>query len=457
GVDILLGGKDNPEAAEEAKKVRELGGLHIIGSERHESRRIDNQLRGRAGRQGDPGSSRYFVSLEDELWRLFGDRTKSYGMNLWDEWLPIDNKLVTFAIERTQKKVELYHFDIRKHTLQYDEVLNEQRTIIYKERRKILEGADLKSNIETYIREVINDEVDKYCSTEVHQEEWDFKGLWDSLNGFYPLLFHAPNPKHLESRSRSELHEFLTDAALKQYEEKEAELTPELLRQIERMYALDFLTNKWMEHLDAMDYLREGIGLRGYAQVDPVMAYRQEGENYFQQLVGSWKRDLISAIYHTAMQPQQPEPARMPQRQMRMVENISGEDGHDPITEMSRGAAPASEPAPRPLGGPRQAPAKRPADSTADRFSNNTSDRFSNNAADRFAQRPADGVPNSGSDGEAAAGPARVTPRIRADRAMDGVSAGEKIGRNDLCPCGSGKKYKKCHGVAAGAAAGQGD
>ncbi|HET6383979.1 MAG TPA: SEC-C metal-binding domain-containing protein [Armatimonadota bacterium] len=392
GVDILLGGKSHPDAVEVGREVRTLGGLHIVGTERHESRRIDNQLRGRAGRQGDPGSTRYFVSLEDELWRLFGDRTKSFGMNLWDEWLPINSKLVSAMIERTQKKVEMHHFDIRKHTLQYDEVLNDQRTIIYKERRKILEGADLKDNIETYLGELVNQELDLYCSAEVEPDSWDRKALWNALNEYYPLVFHAGSVQALEGKGRADLQEFLLEAALTEYHTKEEEISSETMREVERYFALQILTSKWMEHLDAMDYLREGIGLRGYAQFDPVLAYRQEGANYFDQMVNSWKRDLIASVFKVQIEPQKPEPPRAAPRPMRMVENTPGADGYDPITEMARGAGPVTDPDESQLA---LASASR--------------------------------------------GAAVQTRPISAP-----VVNAEKVGRNDPCPCGSGKKYKKC-------------
>jgi preprotein translocase subunit SecA len=390
GVDILLGGKDGDHVDAERQKVRELGGLHIIGSERHESRRIDNQLRGRAGRQGDPGSSRYFVSLEDELWRLFGDRTKAMGMNLWDEWLPIDARLISRLIERTQKKVELHHFDGRKHTLQYDEVLNDQRTIIYRERRKILEGADLRENILTYLDELVTQEVDRTCPSEVSVDEWDIKSLWNALNQSFPLVYHAGSPKDLEDRTRSDLVAFLQETIVQEYVQKEQEIVDSGAdpREIERYFALRFLTNKWMEHLDAMDYLREGIGLRGYGQVDPVLAYRKEGANYFDQMVNSWKHDLIGAMFHVTIQPTQPAPAPVPARQMRMVENVTDGDDFDTLSNLSRTRS-------NPQG---QAPA-------------------------------------------AAENGQRITPRAR-PASME--PRGEKVGRNDPCPCGSGKKYKKC-------------
>jgi preprotein translocase subunit SecA len=304
-------------------------------------------------------------------------------------------------IERTQKKVELHHFDGRKHTLQYDEVLNDQRSIIYKERRKILEGADLRENILTYIDELVSQELDRTCASEVTVEQWDFKGLWDTLNQYFPLVFHASSPKQLEGRTRDDLSKFLREAAVEEYLQKEKELTPDLSRDMERYFALHLITNKWMEHLDAMDYLREGIGLRGYAQQDPVLSYRKEGANYFDQLVNSWKRDLIADMFKVTIQAPEGQQAPPPPptalvRPMKMVENISGEDGHDLVTEMSRGRGPASEP--------------------------------------DDAARP------TGSAASPAASP-RITPRARVERA-DGVV--EKVGRNDPCPCGSGKKYKKC-------------
>ncbi|MDR7404944.1 MAG: preprotein translocase subunit SecA, partial [Armatimonadota bacterium] len=281
GVDIILGG--NPPDPAEAEKVRELGGLHVIGTERHEARRIDNQLRGRAGRQGDPGSSRFYVALDDELMRLFaGQRVAAIMDRLGiDEDTPIEHPLVSRQIENAQKKVEQYHFDVRKHVLEYDDVLNVQRKVIYGERRKVLFGENLRENILDMIERLVDGLVDVHCPPDARPEEWDLAGLREAAARLIPPLADVALPEG----SRDALAQALRSAALAAYERKEQEVGPQTLREIERLVLLQTIDRKWIDHLYAMDSLREGIGLRAYAQVSPLIEYQREGYDLFQRML----------------------------------------------------------------------------------------------------------------------------------------------------------------------------
>jgi preprotein translocase subunit SecA len=342
GTDIVLG-----------DGVTELNGLHIIGTERHESRRIDNQLRGRSGRQGDPGSSRFYVSLEDDLMRLFGsDNIKGIMDRLGlEEDQPIEHPLITKAIESAQKKVEARNFDIRKHVLQYDDVMNAQREIIYSQRRKVLENEDLKDSILDMIVQVIDHLLEIYAGKEIHPEEWDIKGLKDYITDIFNIKVLEDKTK-LEDMTRDEVRETLIEKAQQAYEKKEQELGYETLRELERFIMLKVVDQKWMDHIDAMDQLREGIGLRAYGQRDPVIEYKMEGYDMFQEMIYNIQQDTLRYLFRVQVK-------SAPERQQRTV-NIS--------------------------------------------YSHSSDEK----------QQP--------------------------------VRKKKKIGRNDPCPCGSGKKYKKCCG-----------
>jgi preprotein translocase subunit SecA len=341
GTDIVLG-----------DGVAELGGLHIIGTERHESRRIDNQLRGRAGRQGDPGSSRFYVSLEDDLMRLFGgDNIKNIMERLgMDDDQPIEHPLITRSIENAQKRVEARNFDIRKHVLEYDDVMNKQREVIYSQRRKVLEGENLKQSILVMIEEVISNMVDTYCVEGVHPEEWDLKGLIEYAEDiFLPRnSFRIDNPEEV---TREELKQRLVEKALALYELREKELGSDTMREFERVITLKIVDKKWMDHIDAMDQLRQGIGLRAYGQSDPVIEYKFEGYEMFKAMIRSIQEDTVKYLFKAQVQ-------NIPQRH-------------------------------------------------------------------QVVQRVSESRENTG----------RKEP-VR----------NQKVGRNDPCPCGSGKKYKKCCG-----------
>ncbi|HHU70348.1 MAG TPA: preprotein translocase subunit SecA [Thermoanaerobacterales bacterium] len=336
----------------EHDKVVELGGLHIIGTERHESRRIDNQLRGRAGRQGDPGSSRFYVSLEDDLMRLFGGDNIKHLMEKvgMDDEQPIEHSLITRSIETAQKRVESRNFDIRKHVLEYDDVMNKQREVIYDQRRKVLEGEDLKESVFGMLDEVINNIVDIYCIEGIYPEEWDLKGLIEYAEEiFLPRrYFKIDKP---EAISKDELKHSLMDAAVNLYEAREQELGSETMRELERVITLKVVDKKWMDHIDAMDQLKQGIGLRAYGQKDPVLEYKFEGFEMFQAMVRSIQEDIIKYLFKFQIKS---EPKRSQTVQQVTVNQENS---------LNKGAA-----------------------------------------------------------------------------------TGKKVGRNDPCPCGSGKKYKKCCG-----------
>ncbi|MDH5695291.1 MAG: preprotein translocase subunit SecA [Dehalococcoidia bacterium] len=358
GVDIILGG--NPEGREEKKwqqeheKVVKLGGLHIIGTERHEARRIDNQLRGRAGRQGDQGSSRFYVSLEDDVVRRFGgDRIKGFmewaGM---DEDTPIENKLVNRSIENAQVKVEGYHFDMRKHLVEYDDVVNKHRELIYGERRKILSGADLKANILSMVREEIQGIVQTYTG-DGHGFDWDLDGLVSEVATVFPLP-PAFSASVLSQMKAKEIEDKLIELAEALYEEREKELGSDNMRVLERLVMLRTMDNLWVEHLTMMENMRQGIGLQAAGQRDPLVAYKREGHNLFQNLLSTIQHDVVHTIYRVGIVK-------------------------------------------------REAPQRAPS-----------------------AMAQAAGRGEGGKQ------------RLKV--------AGKKIGRNDPCPCGSGKKYKHCCG-----------
>jgi len=376
GVDILLGG--NPPDQAEGDKVRALGGLHVIGTERHEARRIDNQLRGRTGRQGDSGSSRFYVGLDDELMRLFaGQRVAAIMDRLGiDEDTPIEHGLVTRQIENAQKKVEQYHFDVRKHVLEYDDVLNVQRKVIYGERRKALFGDNVRENVLDMIERLLGTLVDAHCPADARPEEWDLEGLREFAARLIPALADVPVA---EDASREDVKERLESAALGAYERKEQEIGVEQLREVERLVLLQTIDRKWIDHLYAMEALREGIGLRAYAQVSPLIEYQREGYDLFQQMLTEIQEETVQVLLRLQVEP---------------------------------GASLAPRPVPSGTGPRRPAvmPGARP------------------------AREPA-AVASAAGGG---------TPRHAAT--IDPAADRRKIGRNDPCWCGSGKKYKKCHG-----------
>jgi preprotein translocase subunit SecA len=371
GTDIKLG----PE-------VPDLGGLHILGTERHESRRIDRQLRGRAGRQGDPGSSRFSLSLEDDLMRLFGSERISGLMQRMgvQEGEVIEHPWVTSAIGRAQKRVEAHNFDIRKHLLEYDDVMNQQRTVIYEMRNKALMSEDMSEAVLDAIEEATRERVAKVIGGEAtHRDEWNFKTLGDELSF---LLMRPVSPAELETSSYGELEEKVVAAAEAAYRGREAEFGPAVLRDLERHLYLYTLDEHWRDHLYELDHLKGGIGLRAYGQRDPLIEYKKEAFTLFDTLLREVNEDFVQRLFRVQLVPEAMAATERRPAPRRMVEQ------HQTVAAFG-GATPAAEPA---GGGQVERGGAAPVASQAE--------------------------------------PVRVGPRV---------------GRNDPCPCGSGKKYKKCH------------
>ncbi|MBF8297709.1 MAG: secA [candidate division NC10 bacterium] len=387
----------------EHQQVVAPGGLHIIATERHEARRIDNQLRGRSGRQGDPGSSRFYLSLEDDLLRLFGsDRISKIMEKLgMEEGEPIEHTMVTRAIETAQKRVEAHNFEIRKHLLEYDDVMNTQRQIIYGERNKILEGESLKDTLQEMRGEVIDGQLALYTNEETYPEEWDLAGLTEAVKRQFDLEISWP-AEEVPSLTQALLRDSIEERALKAYEEREAKLGPEMIRYLERMIMLQVVDSQWKDHLLAMDHLKEGIGLRGYGQKDPLIEYKREGFEMFEAMVERIRQQTIEYLYRVQVAP---------------ADALPFDDAQGRPFDSAQG---------------------RPA-------STGLSTGF-----DEARVAPSAG----GRDGDILGRPeARSQPRL-AERSLRPTAstapikiAGKKIGRNDPCPCGSGRKYKKCCGA----------
>jgi preprotein translocase subunit SecA len=349
GTDIVLG-----------EGVTDLGGLHILGTERHESRRIDNQLRGRSGRQGDPGSSRFYLALEDDLLRIFGGERitgimEKLGMQ---EGEPIEHNMISRAIENAQSKVEGHNFEIRKQLLEYDDVMNQQREVIYRQRRDILEGKDLKQVIMELVREKADEITAAFASADLPPAEWDLKGIQDAVYKQFNLRLEDDVPASLEAQTSEALSDLIFETAKAHFDEREAAIGAEDFRQLERMVMLQSLDNQWKDHLLSMDHLKEGIGLRGYAQQNPLLIYKKEGFELFQDMIYRIHEDALGILFRIQIA----EPER--------IETLSQPREQELV--FSGGEAPAA-----------RKPAKRKS---------------------------------------------------------------KKIGRNAPCPCGSGKKYKKCCG-----------
>jgi preprotein translocase subunit SecA len=347
GTDIVLG-----------EGVKELGGLHIIGTERHESRRIDNQLRGRSGRQGDEGSSRFYLAMEDDLLRIFGgERMGSIMARLgMEEDEPIEAGVISKAIENAQRKVEAHNFEIRKQLLKYDDVMNQQREVIYKQRREALSGESLKPAIDDMIREMSERIAESFANEKILPEEWDWSGLKETVYLQFGLSLKIDQDT-MDGLTRYGLAELIYESAMKMYEEKETIFGSSELRQLEQMIVLQVVDNLWKEHLLAMDHLKEGIGLRGYAQQDPLVVYKQEGFAMFTEMIGRIKEETVRFLFRVQMAKPEEIAAKEKAEQDKLVFSHGGEGGKKPVRRSK-----------------------------------------------------------------------------------------EKVGRNQPCPCGSGRKYKKCCG-----------
>src|SRR2546423_1051786 len=386
----------------EHDEVVALGGLHILGTERHEARRIDNQLRGRAGRQGDPGSSRFFLSLEDDLMRIFGgERVKALMFRLgMTEGVPIESGLISRRIENAQKSVEAQNFDARKHLLEYDDVMNKQRETIYAIRRSALEGKDQRDYVLGIAEDVVREIVDTFCPREQHPDQWNTTQFLAESNAQFGIDMKAAgaDPGTL---SHDQLAGAAAVAVSKRYEEKEKQFGADLMRWLERRIILDVVDSQWKDHLLSLDHLKEGIGLRGYAQKDPIVEFKKEAFVLFEDMMARIDNETIRYLFHIQMQQgEQPREARRPE---------------PPRTPPQSAAAAAASAAAR-ASEPQQLPAVA-------------------REIERRQQRQQ-------KDLQYQTGPAQA-------EAPKPVRVGAKVGRNDPCPCGSGKKYKKCHGANA--------
>ena len=287
------------------EESRKLGGLKIIGTERHESRRIDNQLRGRSGRQGDPGESRFYISLEDDLMRLFGSEKIMSMFNALgvQDGEQIEHKMLTSAIEKAQKKIEGNNYGIRENVLKYDEVMNEQREIIYKERRQVLDGESMKDVILKMVKDIVSQVVDRTISDEQAPEDWDFAQLNIELRSIIPLTEYMPSADETKNMKKAALKETLTEMALQAYADKESEFPdPESMREAERVVLLKTIDRKWMDHIDDMDQLRQGIGLQAYAQRDPLNEYKMAGYDMFNEMMASIREDTVKMMFRVKVE-----------------------------------------------------------------------------------------------------------------------------------------------------------
>jgi preprotein translocase subunit SecA len=340
-------------------RVLDAGGLHILGTERHEARRIDNQLRGRSGRQGDPGSSRFYLSLEDDLLRIFGsDRIKGLMERMgMEEGIPIEHRMVTRAIANAQKKVEGRNFEIRKHLLEYDDVMNKQRVEVYARRREILAAESLKEDVFSMSEDLVEDLMATYCADERDRDEWNLTGFRDALIRLFGLRWSPDG--NSDGMTREALREEIVSAVRTRYEEKEQEFGEPLLRHLEKVIMLQTVDSDWKDHLLAMDHLKEGIGLRGYGQRDPLIEYKREGFDMFKEMEGRIMGSIVESLFRIQVSRDEPPPQVRPAAPPRMILSRGGEE------------------------------------------------------------------------------PTRQEP----------VRKEKKVGRNDPCPCGSGKKYKRCCGA----------
>jgi preprotein translocase subunit SecA len=364
----------------EGDEVRALGGLYVIGSERHDSRRIDNQLRGRSGRQGDPGESRFYLSLDDELMRLFATGALQWAMGRFDDDEAIEAKMVTKAIERAQTTVETKNAEVRKNVLKYDEVMNEQRKVIYKRRDQILEGEDLKGAALEYLAEAVDALIDAHCQS-VATDEWDLDGLSKELTTFWPTTLTASDLAECASSDR--LYDVVMAEAMNHYESREAEMGEDVMREVERQVMLRIIDQRWREHLEEMDYLKEGINLRAMGQKDPLTEWQREGFEMFGAMMKGIAQDFVRYVMHVQVAEQQ-QPKLEPKvlnLQTSSSDDVAGQSGFSTAAAVQDTAAPV------------------------------------------------------------AAAPAAAKPRTVTKDSFD------KTPRNAPCPCGSGKKFKQCHGA----------
>jgi preprotein translocase subunit SecA len=432
--------KVKAQVAAEHDEVRELGGLYVLGTERHESRRIDNQLRGRSGRQGDPGESRFYLSLRDDLMRLFKSD--------WVEWVlttlkvpddqPIENKRVTSSIASAQGQVESQNFESRKNVLKYDDVMSRQREVIYKERRAVLEGADLHEQVQAMIDQVVAGYVDG--ATTGFPEEWNLDALWTALKTLFPVSVKLADLEEeaggRDGLDRDLLRETLTEDAHRAYAEREESIGSEVMRELERRVVLSVLDRKWREHLYEMDYLREGIGLRAYSQRDPLVEYQREGFDMFATMMDGIKEESVAFLFNLEVQvEEEPEEAE---------EQVDEEESAR-LAALFAAAPPGAPAAPAPA-----APAAPPAAaSTAPPAAAEAPALRQSSGRPHVHAKGLDSTPRTDNLTYTAPSETGGTEVSRSAAVPEDPYSG--VGRNQLCPCGSGKKYKRCHGAPGGA------
>jgi preprotein translocase subunit SecA len=501
--------KAKAAVAAEHEQVVEAGGLYVLGTERHESRRIDNQLRGRSGRQGDPGKSRFYLSLEDDLMRMFNsDRVAAImdRLNIPAD-VPVENSVVSRAIRSAQSQVESQNFEIRKDVLKYDDVLNRQRTVIYGERRRVLEGADLHEQIRSMVDEVIASYV-AVATADGYPEEWDLDKMWRAFKQLFPITLKIDTVLEEAGGDKSGLTaDLLTDMvqenAQEAYDRREAELTPDLMREIERRVVLSVLDRKWREHLYEMDYLREGIGLRAMAQRDPLVEYQREGYDMFNAMMDGIREESVGNLFNLQFEIQEnpiveevgagaqlafggalpgvtaggtPQQAAVPAPAPAQAAQASAAQGQAPaaparharpVPQAQEPVAPPAAFGKRPGGGQQsggQSRGRHASDGRGHATAAGRGQAASRSSGARRAE-PARADAGVTDTVEEDTGPQPVLPAgFEPQRPrnlqysapaegggveMHGVAADDpfaNVGRNDLCPCGSGRKYKRCHG-----------
>ena len=412
-------------AAQDHDAVIEAGGLHILGTERHESRRIDNQLRGRAGRQGDPGSSRFYLSLEDDLMRIFAKEWVStllqrLGM---EEGVPIESKMISSRIEAAQKAVESQNFESRKHLLEYDDVMNKQREAVYGLRNQLLKGLDQKELIaEDYVSNLLSTMLDEFAPEKIHPDQWNVNGIKERLASQFGLNLEAEEID-ISQMNRHELGETLFEKLKEHYAAKEAIIGEPAMRYHERMIMLSVMDGLWKDHLLSMDHLKEGIGLRGYAQQDPLVAYKRESFDMFEAMMNRFQEDTVRFLFLMQIIGPDGQPVQVGNRP-RPVISAPASTQHLAMQQDSGGVA-IAERAAEPIRQPVPIPTRQPS-TTIDQIEAEFQ---------RKKKRELDQARMAGSNGNGSEVAQRRT--------------GDKVGRNDPCPCGSGKKYKKCHGAEA--------
>jgi preprotein translocase subunit SecA len=391
----------------EHDEVTAVGGLHILGTERHESRRIDNQLRGRAGRQGDPGSSRFYLALEDDLMRIFA---KEWISNLlqklgMEEGVPIESKMISRRIETAQKAVEGQHFESRKHLLEYDDVMNKQREAVYGLRRRLLEGTEQKDLIlEDYVSAILAELLEEYCPAKAHVSDWNIKGLKDAVFTRFGVDFLAEGVK-ADTLNRQELGDAVFEKLKERYDAKEKLIGPEAMRHHERMIMLSVIDQQWKDHLLSMDHLKEGIGLRGYGQHDPLVEYKKESFDMFEAMMQRFQEDTVRYLYLMQILERPPD--------------TGGPPPSGPAEEGPESGTPTLQ-----SGGGNGRRPSRMVSTSADELE------------EAFMRRKRRELEQARMAGGGDTQPVQQVVRGQ-----------EKVGRNDPCPCGSGKKYKKCHGA----------